>query len=125
MADKELYTTIVGLKNYEGNKVFKIGSIVRLSRNLTMIKTWRPLPARTNILEKQVTLQTALRQLPRELWVQAESNDKIGDVSYCEVKFVSRDSVIAKVLSDEKIDELKKDNVEDTFFNPEIEWTGV
>ena len=67
MADKELYTTIVGLKNYEGNKVFKIGSIVRLSRNLTMIKTWRPLPARTNILEKQVTLQTALRQLPREL----------------------------------------------------------
>ena len=30
MGDKELYTTIVGLKNYEGNKVFKIGSIVRL-----------------------------------------------------------------------------------------------
>lgn len=47
--------------------------------------------------------------------------DKIGDVSYCEVKFVSKDSVIAKVLSDDKIEELKKDNVEDTFFNPEIE----
>ena len=30
LTEKELYTTIVGLKNYEGNKVFKIGSIVRL-----------------------------------------------------------------------------------------------
>lgn len=26
MAGQELYTTIVGLKNYEGSKVFKIGS---------------------------------------------------------------------------------------------------
>ena len=47
--------------------------------------------------------------------------DKIGDVSYCEVKFVSNDSVIAKVLSDEKIDQLKRDNEDDTFFNPQIE----
>ena len=26
----ELYTTVVGLKNFEGNKVFKIGSIIKL-----------------------------------------------------------------------------------------------
>ena len=42
-------------------------------------------------------------------------------MSASEVKFVSKDSVIAKVLSDDKIEELKKENVEDTFFNPEIE----
>ena len=47
--------------------------------------------------------------------------DKIGDVSYCEVKFVSRDSVIAKVLSDDKINELKEENEEDTFFNPQLD----
>ena len=30
MTTHDLYTTIVGLKNYEGSKVFKIGSIVKL-----------------------------------------------------------------------------------------------
>ena len=30
MTNHELFTTIVGLKNYEGSKVFKIGSIVKL-----------------------------------------------------------------------------------------------
>lgn len=37
-------------------------------------------------------------------------------IIYCEVKFESNDSVIAKVLSDENIDELKKKENKDDIF---------
>ena len=45
--------------------------------------------------------------------------DKIDNISFCEVKFVSKDSVIAKVLTYEEIKELQDKNNEDAFFNPE------
>ena len=41
--------------------------------------------------------------------------------SFCEVKFVSKDSVIAKVLTYEEIKELQDQNEEDTFLNPQEE----
>ena len=47
--------------------------------------------------------------------------DKIEDVSFCKVQFVSNDSVIAKVLDKQEIDTLKEENKEDTFFHPQDE----
>ena len=57
LTENELYTTIVGLKNYEGNKVFKIGSIVRLVKepdndydleSIACVKNILGKPIRTN-----------------------------------------------------------------------------
>ena len=42
--------------------------------------------------------------------------DKINDISFCEVKFVSNDSVIAKILTEEEIDKLQKENPDDSFY---------
>lgn len=41
MTKQDLYTTIVGLKNYEGSKVFKIGSIVRLVKEPDNDYVWK------------------------------------------------------------------------------------
>ena len=41
--------------------------------------------------------------------------------SFCEVKFVSENSVIARVLTYEEIKELQDKNEEDTFLNPQEE----
>ena len=46
--------------------------------------------------------------------------DKIKDISFCEVKFVSNDSVIAKVLSEEEIRELQNENPDDSFYQSQI-----
>lgn len=47
--------------------------------------------------------------------------DKIDDVSFAEVKFIANDSVIAKVLTQEEIEELLKAHENDEFFNLEDE----
>lgn len=121
LTEKELYTTIVGLKNYEGNKVFKIGSIVRLVKEPDNDYDLEAIACENKYIGKTGYIANSARTVTKGTMSAGRIYDKIGDVSYCEVKFVSNDSVIAKVLSDDKIEELKKENVEDTFFNPDID----
>lgn len=47
--------------------------------------------------------------------------DKIDDVSFAEVKFIANDSVIAKIMLHEEIDDLLKANENDEFYNLENE----
>ena len=42
--------------------------------------------------------------------------DKIFDEDYAQVKFISHDSVIAKILTSEEIEELRKDSGNDLNF---------
>lgn len=121
MGDKELYTTIVGLKNYEGNKVFKIGSIVRLVKEPDNDYDLEAIACENKYIGKTGYIANSTSTVTKGTMSAGRIYDKIGDVSYCEVKFVSRDSVIAKVLSDDKINELKEENEEDTFFNPQLD----
>ena len=121
MVDKEIYTTIVGLKNYEGNKVFKIGSIVRLVKEPDNDYDLEAIACENRYIGKTGYIANSAKTVTKGTMSAGRIYDKIGDVSYCEVKFVSNDSVIAKVLSNEKIDELKKENEEDTFFNPQMD----
>lgn len=121
MVDKEIYTTIVGLKNYEGNKVFKIGSIVRLVKEPDNDYDLEAIACENKYIGKTGYIANSARTVTKGTMSAGRIYDKIGDVSYCEVKFVSNDSVIAKVLSDERINELKKENEEDTFFNPQMD----
>lgn len=121
MTKQDLYTTIVGLKNYEGSKVFKIGSIVRLVKEPDNDYDLEAIACENRYIGKTGYIANSTKTVTKGTMSAGRIYDKIGDISYCEVKFVSNDSVIAKVLSDEKIDELKKENQEDTFFNPQIE----
>ena len=121
MKEPELYTTIVGLKNYEGNKVFKIGSIVRLVKEPDNDYDMEAIACENKYIGKSGYIANSTRTVTKGTMSAGRIYDKIGDISYCEVKFVSDDSVIAKVLSNDKIEELKKENEEDTFFNPQIE----
>lgn len=121
MEKPELYTTIVGLKNYEGNKVFKIGSIVRLVKEPDNDYDLEAIACENQYIGKTGYIANSTKTVTKGTMSAGRIYDKIGDISYCEVKFVSTDSVIAKVLSDEKIEELKKENEDDTFFNPQLD----
>ena len=121
MVEKELYTTIVGLKNYEGNKVFKIGSIVRLVKEPDNDYDLEAIACENRYIGKTGYIANSTNTVTKGTMSAGRIYDKIDDISYCEVKFVSNDSVIAKILSDDKINELKQENEEDTFFNPQLD----
>ena len=121
MENQDLYTTIVGLKNYEGNKVFKIGSIVRLVKEPENDYDLEAIACESKYIGKTGYIANSVNTVTKGTMSAGRIYDKIDDVSYCKVQFVSNDSVIAKVLNNEQIEELKKANEEDTFFNLQLE----
>ena len=121
MSEQELYTTIVGLKNYEGNKVFKIGSIVKLVKEPENDYDMEAIACESKYIGKTGYIANSVNTVTKGTMSAGRIYDKIDDVSYCKVQFVSNDSVIAKVLDDNEINTLKEKNEEDSFFHPSEE----
>lgn len=119
MDKQELYTTIVGLNNYEGSKVFKIGSIVRLVKEPDNDYDLEAIACENKYIGKTGYIANSTQTVTKGTMSAGRIYDKIDDISFCEVKFVSKDSVIAKVLTYEEIKQLQDENEEDTFFNPQ------
>lgn len=120
MAGQELYTTIVGLKNYEGSKVFKIGSIVKLVKEPDNDYDMEAIACEIKYIGKTGYIANSTRTVTKGTMSAGRIYDKINDISFCEVKFVSSDAVIAKVLSDEEIVELQNENPDDGFYQSQI-----
>jgi len=119
MDKQELYTTIVGLKNYEGNKVFKIGSIVRLVKEPDNDYDLEAIACENKYVGKTGYIANSTQTVTKGTMSAGRIYDKIDDISFCKVKFISNDSVIAKVLTYEEIKDLQDKNKEDTFLNPQ------
>ena len=120
MNDEELFTTIVGLKNYEGSKVFKIGSIVKLVKEPDNDYDLEAIACEIRYIGKTGYIANSTKTVIKGTMSAGRIYDKIGDMSFCEVKFVSNDSVIAKVLTPEAIKKLQDDNPDDNFYHPEL-----
>lgn len=115
--DDDMYATIVGLNNYEGSKVFKIGSIVRLVKEPDNDYDLEAIACESKYVGKTGYIANSAKTVTKGTMSAGRIYDKIDDVSFCEVKFVSNDSVIAKVLTYEQIKELQDSNKEDDFYN--------
>ena len=120
MSEQELYTTIVGLKNYEGSKVFKIGAIVKLIKEPDNEYDLEAIACEIKYIGKTGYLANSVSTVTKGTMSAGRIYDKIKDISFCEVKFVSNDSVVAKVLSEEEIKELQKENPDDSFYQSQI-----
>lgn len=120
MGNDELYTTIVGLKNYEGSKVFKIGSIVRLVKEPDNDFDLEAIACEIKYIGKTGYIANSTRTVTKGTMSAGRIYDKINDISFCEVKFVSSDAVIAKVLSEEEIRNLQNENPDDNFYQSQI-----
>ncbi len=120
MNNDELYTTIVGLKNYEGSKVFKIGSIVRLVKEPDNDFDLEAIACEIKYIGKTGYIANSTRTVTKGTMSAGRIYDKINDISFCEVKFVSSDAVIAKVLSEEQIKNLQNENPDDNFYQSQI-----
>ena len=120
MSEKDLFTTIVGLKNYEGSKVFKIGSIVKLVKEPDNDYDMEAIACEIKYIGKTGYIANSTKTVTKGTMSAGRIYDKIKDISFCEVKFVSTDSVIAKVLTEKQIEELQKENPEDSFYHSQI-----
>lgn len=117
MTNHELFTTIVGLKNYEGSKVFKIGSIVKLVKEPDNDFDLEAIACEMKYIGKVGYIANSTRTVTKGTMSAGRIYDKIGDISFCEVKFISTDSVIAKVLNKDKIKQLQEENPNDDYYN--------
>lgn len=121
MNDKnlELYTTVVGLKNYEGNKVFKIGSIIKLIKEPENDYDTEAIACEIKYIGKVGYIANSTTTVIKGTMSAGRVHDKISDTSFAEVKFIDDDSVIAKILNNKEIEEIKQDYEDDDFYNDE------
>ena len=112
--DKRVF---VGLKNYEGSKVFKIGSIVKLVKEPDNDFDLEAIACEMKYIGKVGYIANSTRTVTKGTMSAGRIYDKIDDISFCEVKFISTDSVIAKVLNNDKIKQLQEENPNDDYYN--------
>ena len=117
MNEHELYTTIVGLNNYEGNKVFKVGSIVKLLKEPDNDYDLEAIVCEVKYIGKTGYLANSVKTVIKGTMSSGRIYDKIDKISFCEVKFISQNSVIAKILSKNEIEKLLKENPNDEFYH--------
>ena len=117
----DLYVTVVGLKNYKGNQVFKLKSIVKLIKEPENDYDTEAIMCEVKYIGKTGYIANSTKTVIKGTMSAGRVYDKIGDVSFAEVKFIADDSVIAKILTKEEIDDLLKANENDEFYKLEVE----
>ena len=118
---QDLFATVVGLKNYKGNQVFKLGSIVKLIKEPDNDFDTEAIKCELNYIGKTGYLANSTTTVIKGTMSAGRIYDKIDDVSFAEVKFIANDSVIAKILTETEIEELLKAHENDEFFKLEDE----
>lgn len=117
----DLYATVVGLKNYKGNQVFKLGSTIKLIKEPDNDFDTEAIMCEIRYIGKTGYLANSTKTVIKGTMSAGRIYDKIDDVSFAEVKFIANDSVIAKVLTESEIEDLLKANENDEFYNLEVE----
>lgn len=115
----ELYTTVVGLKNFEGNKVFKIGSIIKLVKEPENDYDTEAIACEIKYIGKVGYIANSTKTVIKGTMSAGRIYDKITDISFAEVKFIDEESVIAKILNEDEIEAIKQDYDDDDFYNDE------
>lgn len=117
----DLFATVVGLKNYKGNQVFKLGSIIKLIKEPDNDFDTEAIMCELKYIGKTGYIANSTKTVIKGTMSAGRIYDKIEEVSFAEVKFIADDSVIAKVLTSTEINELLKANENDEFYNLESE----
>ena len=104
--ENELYASVVGLKNYKGNQVFKLNSIIKLIKEPENDFDTEAIQCELRYIGKTGYIANSTKTVIKGTMSAGRIYDKIGDVSFAEVKFIANDSVIAKILTSAEINNL-------------------
>lgn len=115
MNNSDIFTTVVGINNYEGNKVFKLGSIIKLLKEPENDYDAEAIACEIEYIGKVGYLANSTKTVIKGTMSAGRVYDKIDNVSFCEVKFIANNSVIAKVLTKNEIESLKNENTDEFY----------
>ncbi len=112
-----MFITLVGFNNHHGHKVFKIGSIIKLVKEPDNIHDLEAIACEMRHAGKVAYVANSTSTVIKGTMSAGRLYDKITDnKDFAKVKFIGNHSIIAEVLSDDEIDELKKDPASDINF---------
>lgn len=107
---KEKYVTVICFNKFHGNKIFKIGSILKLIKEPDNSHDTEAIRTEMRYAGNVGYLANSTKTVIRGTMSGGRVYDKISDDdAYAEVKFISHDSVIARIIEEDELEELKKD----------------
>ena len=114
---KEKYVTLICSNQFHGNKIYKIGSILKLIKEPDNSHDSEAIRAEMRYAGKVGYLANSTHTVVRGTMSAGRLYDKIeNDHGYAQVRFISKENVIARVLEEDEIEELKKDPENDLNF---------
>ena len=116
---KEMYASVTGIKNYSGNKVFKVGSIIKLIKEPDNDHDTEAIICEIKYIGKVGYIANSTRTVIKGTMSAGRLYDKISDVSFAKIRFIGDNSAIAKILTDEEIEKFKQNYEDDDFYNGE------
>lgn len=103
------FITITGFDNYHGSKPFKVGSILKLVKEPENSHDDEAIAVEMRFAGKVGFVANSYRTRAKGTMSSGRIYDKILDVDFAQVQFITDKSIIAKVLTVEEQEELKKD----------------
>ena len=115
--NQEKFVTIICFNQFHGKKIFKIGSILKLIKEPDNTHDSEAIRAEMRYAGKVGYLANSTNTVIRGTMSSGRVYDKISDENaYAEVKFISNQNVIAKIIEEDELKELKKDPENDVNF---------
>ncbi|MCQ2964789.1 MAG: hypothetical protein MJ203_04405 [archaeon] len=114
--DNDIFITINAFNKFHGIKPFKIGSILKLVKEPENNYDCEAIAVELRYAGKSGYVANSVNTVIKGTMSGGRVYDKILDEDYAQVKFISNDSIIAKILTSEEIDEFRKDPDNDLNF---------
>ena len=117
MVNEDKFVTVICFNKFHGKKIFKIGSILKLIKEPDNAHDSEAIRTEMRYAGKVGYLANSTHTVVRGTMSAGRVYDKINDeYPYAEVKFISNENVIARVLNEDEVRELKKDPENDVNF---------
>ena len=115
--NEEKYVTVICFNQFHGKKIFKIGSILKLIKEPDNKHDAEAIRVEMRYAGKVGYLANSTRTVVRGTMSGGRVYDKINDENaYAQVKFISHENVISKIIEEDELRELKKDPESDVNF---------
>ncbi|WP_299523645.1 HIRAN domain-containing protein [uncultured Methanobrevibacter sp.] len=112
----DMYITLIGMKHYFGIKPFKKDGIIKLIKEKDNNYDYEAIKVEMRHAGQVAYVSNSTNTVIRGTMSAGRIYDKILDEDYAQIKFYNNEITIAKILTPDEIDELKKDPENDLNF---------
>ena len=116
-----MFVTITGISKYYGDKPFEIGRVVRLVKEPSNKYDGDAIRVELPYVETVGYVANSPNTVYRGTYSAGRIYDKMENVAYAEVAFITHSSIIAALLPPEAVEEREKENDQRDLPTPETD----